>query len=68
MRYGLVATTVGFYLNDMIAPVPPAVDFTAWYAPLSLIPIVAALALLAYGFHISLAGQPLFGTGNLLDE
>jgi serine/threonine-protein kinase len=68
LRYGLVATTVGFYISRTLDQVGLTGDFTAWYAPSFLIPAVAVLALLAYGFYISLAGQPMFGTGHLLDD
>jgi serine/threonine-protein kinase len=68
LRYGLVATTAGFYIHRTLDQVGLTGDFTAWYAPSFLIPAIAMLALLAYGFHISLAGQPIFGTGHLLDD
>jgi serine/threonine-protein kinase len=68
LRYGLVATTVGFYLDRTLDQVALTGDFSVWYAPFFLIPAFAALALLVYGFYISLAGQPLFGTARLLDE
>jgi hypothetical protein len=68
VRYGLVATTVGVYIIGSLDHVALTGDFTLWYTPSVLIPVVAALALLAYGFHISLAGQPIFGMAKLLDE
>jgi hypothetical protein len=68
VRYGLVAATAGLYINNTLDQMALTGDFTVWYAPSFLIPVVTALALLGYGFYISLAGQPLFGTGTLLDE
>jgi serine/threonine-protein kinase len=68
VRYGLVAATVGLYIQRSLEGVALTGDFTVWYTPSVLFPAVVALALLAYGFHISLAGQPIFGTGRLLDE
>ncbi len=68
VRFGLVAGTVGFYLSDMLSQVVSTTDIAAWYAQPSLIPIAAMVALLVYGFHISLAGRPVFGEAKLLDE
>jgi serine/threonine-protein kinase len=68
VRYGLVATTVGLYLQDSLDNLGLTGDFSVWYAPSFLIPAVVALALLLYGFHTSLAGQPIFGSGKLLEE
>ena len=67
VRFGLVAATVGFYLTDLLGGIGLSGNLTVWYAPSFLIPAFATFALLAYGFHISLAGQPMFGSGRLSD-
>jgi serine/threonine-protein kinase len=68
VRYGLVATTVGLYIETLLDNLAPTGDLTVWYAPSFLLPIATSLALLAWGFHTSLAGQPIFGSAKLLDE
>ncbi len=68
MRHGLVATTVGLFTVTMMESAPLTTDLSAWYAQAGILPVAALLALLAYGFHTALAGQPAFGRGGLLDE
>jgi serine/threonine-protein kinase len=68
VRYGLVAVAVGFYIGDLLEVVPLQLDLGAWYAPQVLLPMAAVLALLLYGFHVALAGQPVFAFGKLLEE
>ena len=68
VRYGLVATAVGFYIGDILERVVLPDSLSAWYAPQGLLPLAAVLALLLYGFHIALAGQPVFAFGKLLEE
>jgi serine/threonine-protein kinase len=68
VRYGLVATAVGFYIGDVLERAVLPDSLSAWYAPQGLLPLVAVLALLLYGFHIALAGQPALAFGKLLEE
>ena len=68
VRFGLVATTIGFTITDLLGGMGIGGDLAVWYAPSFLIPFVAVLALLAYGFHISLAGQPMFGSGQFAGD
>jgi hypothetical protein len=35
-------------------------DFDAWFAPYGIAELAILLALAAYGFWVSLAGQPIF--------
>jgi hypothetical protein len=68
VRYGLVAATAGFYFILILQECPLTVDLSAWYAQGFIVPLLVVVALLIYGFHTALAGQPVFGSGRLLDE
>jgi serine/threonine-protein kinase len=68
VRFGLVAGTVAFTMSDLLNAMGLPGNVTAWYAPSFLIPCLVVLGLLVYGFHISLAGQPMFGSGQLADD
>jgi serine/threonine-protein kinase len=67
MRVGLLAYAVLLFWIYTTVEVPAPVDLRHWYA-FSGWPVFAALlALLVYGFYVSLAGKPIFGRA-LLDE
>jgi hypothetical protein len=66
VRFGLVAGTIGLCLTNLLG-LGIGGNLTVWYAPSFLIPFFAALALLTYGFHTALAGQPMFGSGLVND-
>jgi len=40
----------------------PPLDFGKWYAGRAIIALVVPLALLLYGFHVSLGGKPMLGS------
>ena len=67
LRYGLLTMVVMqfFILGFVFYPV--TTDFSAWYAGSTIFAVAVALALMAYGFYISLAGQKLF-SGDMLGE
>ncbi len=66
-RYGLLATVCAMVLFHLWVFFPMTTEFTAWYAFDFIIALVICVALVAYGFYTSLAGQPLFG-GKLLQD
>jgi hypothetical protein len=57
-RVGLLATVAFCLVGTLYGP--PLV-FSQWYAGRAIIPLVLPLALLFYGFYISLGSQPMFG-------
>jgi len=59
-RFGLLALvfTQFFNLPFFFFPVTP--DLSAWYATATVFVLASTLALLAYGFYTSLAGQAIF--------
>ena len=57
-RVGLLAAGALFLAQTVDSP--PLV-FSQWYAGRAIIPLLAPLALLFYGFYISLGSQPVFG-------
>jgi serine/threonine protein kinase len=58
-RFGLVAA-VSFDAFYQLHRYPP-LEFNQWYADRVMIALLLPLALLAYGFYVSLGGQPMFG-------
>jgi predicted Ser/Thr protein kinase len=58
-RVGLLAAACCLFAQGMSGP--PLV-LSRWYAGLALIPLLTPLALLFYGFYISLGSQPVFGS------
>jgi hypothetical protein len=57
-RVGILAGCVATFV--MRASAIHTLDLDAWYAPYAIVPLAAVLALAAYGFWVSLAGQPIF--------
>jgi serine/threonine-protein kinase len=67
LRYGLLTmVAMQFFLFTFVF-YPITTDFSAWYAGSSIFAVAVALALMAYGFYTSLAGQKLF-SGDLIGE
>jgi serine/threonine-protein kinase len=60
MRYGLLVLIVASALSGFLMGVPRTLDFSLWYAPMGMLPLLAAAGIAVYGFRISLAGRPLF--------
>ena len=60
IRFGLLAVIAMIFAWDSIEAFSATFDFSHWYAPQLLVGPLAALAVAAYGFWISLAGRPLF--------
>ncbi len=58
-RYGLVALTVAFFVNELLSGFPLTLDFSQWYAGTSLLALLCVLALAVFGFREALAGRPL---------
>jgi predicted Ser/Thr protein kinase len=60
-RVGLVAAA-SFSLMYVTLAISPPLDFTQWYAGRAVIALLIPLALLVYGFYVSLGGQPMLGS------
>jgi len=61
-RAGFVALAVGLFVTDMLLNVPLTLDFSAWYASTTLLPLLIVAALAVWGFYNALAGQKLWKT------
>lgn len=66
-RYGLLATMVALFFLHLMIFFPITSDFSAWYAADFVLTALISLALAAFGFYTSLAGEPLF-RGARLDD
>ncbi len=60
IRVGLVAAASLLYILIAMTTSPPLM-MGQWYAPRAVIALLIPLALLVYGFYVSLGGQPIFG-------
>jgi serine/threonine-protein kinase len=58
IRFGLLTLVVACFVHQL-RWVPLTLDFTAWYSTGSLLVMLVAVAIAAYGFWVSLAGRPL---------
>lgn len=57
IRYGLVALAVSIFVDMLLSGFPLTLDFSKWYAGLSLLALVTVLALAILGFREALAGR-----------
>ncbi len=59
-RFGLIPLAVAIFTINMIANLPFTSDFSAWYFVNSVLALLSAVALAAWGFYHSLGGEPLW--------
>jgi len=59
IRYGLVAVAVLLFVNALLSRFPLTLDFSKWYAGVSLLALGTVLALAVLGFREALAGRTL---------
>ena len=67
IRVGLLALFTGLVVNFILMMFPITLDFSSWYAGQSISGLLLLGAIAFYGFHVSLAGKPMFG-GAMLEE
>jgi len=65
-RFGLLALAALYFTDQLADSMPITTPLNAWYAQGGVIAIVVILLFAFYGFQVSRAGKPLFGT-SLLD-
>jgi serine/threonine-protein kinase len=66
-RYGLLALISAIFFLHLIIFFPITSEFSAWYAGDFVLALIVSIALAAFGFYTSLAGEPLF-RGARLDD
>ncbi len=66
VRLGLLATTVLFFANFVVARAPLTFDTSKWFFGDAMLFVALLVGLAWYGFYASRGGEPLFG-GKLLD-
>lgn len=64
-RFGLVALTVLYFIDQLADNMPMATPLSAWYTEGGLVAMITILAVAFYGFYVSRAGKPLFETAAL---
>jgi len=60
VRFGLIAIACFTVVFNCLAASPP-LDFSQWYAGRAVIGLLIPVALVLYGFYVSLGSQPIFG-------
>jgi hypothetical protein len=68
VRIGPLALMVTLLFTHLWVFFPITTDLTAWYADNFVLDLILLVALAIYGFHTSLAGQPLFGRSFLQED
>ncbi len=59
-RFGLITLALAIFTANVVLNVPFTLDFSKWYAPASFAVLLSFVAIAAWGFHTSLAGQKLW--------
>ena len=59
-RFGVLTLTIASLFDYLLRGMPLTLDPSAWYLAAPLLSVALMLGLIAYGFHTSVAGQPLF--------
>jgi hypothetical protein len=67
IRFGLLALVFMQFFSLSFTAYPVTSDLTAWHAGSTIFMLALTAALLAFGFHTSLAGQKLF-SGSLVED
>ena len=62
MRFGLIALIATSSLSDYLLNVPRTLDFSQWYAPMGMLPLVLMALVAIYGFYKSVGDRPVFGS------
>ena len=65
-RFGLVALTVLYFIDQLADQMPLAAPLGAWWAEGGVVAMIVILAVAAYSFYVSRAGKPILG-GNALE-
>jgi len=68
MRFGLLTAAFCVLTIHFFDVIPVTTDFSTWYAGATLLLLITLVALAAYGFYTSLAGEKVFRGGLLRDD
>jgi hypothetical protein len=60
LRGGLLATTAAFYVILTLQAAPLTRDLSVWYAPSTIVILVALFGIAVYAFRSALGGRPAF--------
>ena len=59
VRFGLVVLATATFTANTLLNVPSTLDFSNWYALNSVLVLLGFVAIAAWGFYTSMAGQRL---------
>jgi hypothetical protein len=60
-RFGLLATAMLLFVDNVITGVPLTTDLSAWWSTPTLLTISLLISLVAFTYYAARAGEPLFG-------
>ena len=66
-RFGLVATVLTVFSDNLFANFPITLDASAWYSGVGYAVLMIFAAFVLYAFRTSLGGRPLFSAPHLDD-
>ena len=64
-RFGLVALTVLYFVDQLADQMPLAMPLGAWWTEGGVVAMIVILAVALYGFQVSRAGKPILGENAL---
>jgi serine/threonine protein kinase len=67
-RFGILAIAATVTVRFILYGAPLTFDLSAWYATRSVVTLLLLFGLAAWGFHLALAGKPMFGTAIAEEE
>jgi serine/threonine-protein kinase len=60
-RFGLVATTMLLFVDNVVSDVPLTTDLTVWWSAPTILTVAMLVALVSFAYSAARAGEPLFG-------
>jgi len=67
VRAGLLSIATAQTIFVVTFSLPISADFSAWFLPSAIVPVVFTILLTAFAFHTALGGQPMW-SAKILDE
>ncbi len=67
IRFGLLAVTLGYYVNMLVTSFPTTLNASAWYSGYGYAALAIFAAIVLYAFRYSLGSRPLLSASRLDD-
>jgi serine/threonine-protein kinase len=60
-RFGLVATTMLLFVDNVVSDIPLTTDLTVWWSTPTILTVAMLAALVSFAYSAARTGEPLFG-------